>query len=140
MDAIADDDPPSLEALAEHAEAGCGWVAVDESDIPVGYVIVDVIDDCAHIDQISVRPELQGRGIGRALLARVRQWSIETGRAAVTLTTFADVPWNRPVYERLGFRVLHEVQIGPELAWLRELEAAQGLDPTTRVCMCLELP
>jgi hypothetical protein len=57
----------------------------------------------------------------------------------VTLTTFSDVAWNRPLYEHLGFRAMREHEIGPELRALRDTEAAHGLDPTTRVCMRFDL-
>lgn len=135
MAAIADDDPPSTTTLAAYAVAGRSWVAADGDGRIVGYVLVDVVDDAAHVEQVSVRPDQQGRGVGRALLDRVAEWARDTGRTAMTLTTFTDVPWNRPLYEHLGFRVLAEPEIGPELRALREVEATHGLDPTTRVCM-----
>ena len=105
----------------------------------VGHVLVDVVDDCAHIEQVSVRPDCQGFGVGRALLDRVRLWATSTDRRAITLTTFGDVPWNRPLYEHLGFRVLSEIEIGPELQAVREAETRHGLDPATRVCMRLDV-
>ena len=73
------------------------------------------------------------------MLDRVRMWALETGRSAISLTTFADVPWNRPLYEHLGFRVLAGDEIGPELRALRAEEAVHGLDPTIRVCMRLDI-
>lgn len=139
MDKIADDEPPSLDALAAYAIGGRSWVAVDEDGTVVGYTLVDVVDDCAHVEQISVPPESQGRGVGRALLDQVAAWAGERGLAALTLTTFTDVPWNRPLYERVGFRVLEESEIGPELKALREIETTHGLDPTIRVCMRRDL-
>jgi hypothetical protein len=51
------------------------------------------------------------------------------------LTTFSDVPWNAPLYRHLGFRVLDDDDIGPELRARRADEAARGLDPASRVCM-----
>jgi ribosomal protein S18 acetylase RimI-like enzyme len=105
----------------------------------VGYVLVDEVDGNAHVQEVSVRPDRQGQGVGRALLDRVRVWAIESGRSAISLTTFAEVPWNRPLYEHLGFRVLAEEEIGPELRAVREVETAHGLDPATRVCMRLDL-
>jgi hypothetical protein len=77
--------------------------------------------------------------VGRALLDRVEVWARETDRPAITLTTFADVPWNRPLYEHLGFRVLTEAELGPGLRAVRTTEAGHGLDPTTRVCMRLDI-
>ena len=139
MAAIAEDEPLPLDTLAAYAAAGRSWVAVDGPSRVVGYVVVDVVDDHAHVEQISVRPDQQGRGVGRALLDRVATWARDTGRTAITLTTFTDVPWNRPLYEHLGFRVLAEPEIGPELRDLRATEAAHGLDPATRVCMRREV-
>ncbi len=55
------------------------------------------------------------------------------GRPA--LTTFADVPWNRPYYERRGFRVLDEGDLDDEVRRIREDEAGHGLDPAVRVVM-----
>lgn len=139
LDWIADDEPPSTEVLAAYANAGRAWVALDQAGAPMGYVIVDVVDGCAHVEQITVRPDHQGSGVGRSLLDRVRGWATESDKPALTLTTFADVPWNRPLYEHLGFRVLAEAEIGPELRAVRDRETSHGLDPAGRVCMRLDL-
>jgi GNAT superfamily N-acetyltransferase len=139
LDPVADAEPATVEDLAGYARAGRSWVAVDEWDRPLGYVIVDVVDDLAHIEQISVRPDRQRAGIGRALIDHVRGWALETGRPALTLTTFSEVAWNRPWYERLGFVVLHDHQIGPDLRAVRDVETRHGLDRAERVCMRLDL-
>ena len=139
LGAIADHEPDSIDGLAAYAAAGRSWVAVDAAGRAVGYVVVDVVDGNAHIEQVTVRPESQGAGVGRALVDRVRAWAAGSGRPAVTLTTFTDVPWNRPLYEHLGFRVLTEPEIGAELRARREVEASHGLDPSARVCMCMLL-
>jgi ribosomal protein S18 acetylase RimI-like enzyme len=112
---------------------------VGDRGTPVGYLLVDVVDGCAHVEQVSVRPDHQGMGVGRALMDRARAWAVATRRPAVTLTTFANVPWNRPLYEHLGFRVMDESEIGPELQAVRWAEAAHGLDPATRACMRLDV-
>ena len=139
LDGVADDEPASLQELANFATEGRSWVAVDAEDHPVGYVVVDEVDGDAHVEQVSVQPAHQRLGVGRALLDRVRMWALETGRSAISLTTFADVPWNRPLYEHLGFRVIVGDEIGPELRNLRQAEATHGLDPTIRVCMRLDI-
>jgi GNAT superfamily N-acetyltransferase len=136
---VADEEPASVESLAEYALDGRSWVAVDARDDPLGYVIVDVVDGQAHIEQISVRPDHQGNGLGRALIARVCAWTRHRGLTAVTLSTFATVPWNRPLYEHPGFVVLDNEQIRPELRLVQAHEARHGLDPAQRVCMRLEL-
>lgn len=102
-------------------------------------MLVALVDGHAHIDQVSVAPEVQGQGIGRALIAEVARWAIGCGMTAVSLTTFSNVPWNMPLYERLGFRVLEEAEVGPQLRAVREHEGALGLDLTIRVCMQRDL-
>jgi ribosomal protein S18 acetylase RimI-like enzyme len=136
---VADAEPPSAQVLAEYARDERSWVAVDDRNRPVGFVVVDLVDGNAHIEQISVRIDRQGVGIGRSLLAGVESWARERRIPALTLTTFTAVPWNRPLYEHLGFVVLDAHQIGPELRAVRDTETRHGLDPAERVCMRLEL-
>ena len=134
MPEIADDEPPGRAELLDAAAAGRAWVAVEESDRPVGYVLVDDVDDAVHVEQISVHPRHQGRGVGRLLIDHVA-WNPARGWRTVTLTTFRDVEWNAPLYERLGFRVLEEHEVTAGLRNVRAAEAAAGLDPARRVCM-----
>ncbi|MDE0802187.1 MAG: GNAT family N-acetyltransferase [Acidimicrobiales bacterium] len=129
----ADDDPFDAEDLRRWIDAGRAWVSGD--DPPAGFVVVDVVDRCAHIEEVSVAPEHEGRGHGGALLDAATTWARAEGMHAVTLTTFADVEWNRPYYERRGFRVLGRDEIGPELAERIATEDRDGLDRAIRVCM-----
>jgi GNAT superfamily N-acetyltransferase len=135
MESVADHEPRSEVDIATYAMSGRSWVAVDEGDQPLGYVLVNGVDGNAHVEQISVLPDSQGTGVGRALLEEVRVWARAADRPAITLSTFADVPWNGPLYEHLGFVVLSEEEIGPELQSVRQEEAVHGLDLKTRVCM-----
>jgi len=136
MDRIADAPPYPVDELAEYAEAGRSWAAVDdETGTVVGYVLADVVDGHGHVEQLSVTTAWQGRGVGRALVDRVGEWAAAQGLPALTLTTFADVPWNRPLYEHLGFVVMQPDEIGPELRVVVAHEATLGLDPAIRVCM-----
>jgi GNAT superfamily N-acetyltransferase len=137
LGAVADDEPSSVDVLVRYAREGRAWVGIDDGDRPVGYVVVDVVDGNAHIEQISVRPDWQGAGMGRALIDAVRSWAAQRALPAITLTTFAEVPWNAPLYAHLGFVRLGEESIGHELRAVRDAETAHGLDPAARVCMKL---
>jgi GNAT superfamily N-acetyltransferase len=139
LDSIADAEPASVDTLTAYARAGRSWVALDVDDCPIGYAIADIVDGHAHLEQISVRPDHQGLGVGRALIDQVRAWAEETGRTAITLTTFAAVPWNGPLYAHLGFVAISEDELGPELRAVRQEEARHGLDPEARLCMRLDL-
>jgi GNAT superfamily N-acetyltransferase len=135
MDHIADDDPPSPDELERYRAAERAWVVESLSGPLLAYVLVDVLDGAAHIEQVSVDPDARGQRLGQALIDHVEAWAGDQGLGGVTLTTFRDVPWNAPYYERLGFRALDESELGPELAARRDDEAAHGLDPSERVCM-----
>ncbi len=135
MAEIAADDPPAVEDLAVFQRDGRAWVHVDDADRPVAYLIAELVDGAAHIEQVSVDPEAAGRGIGRGLIDHMADWAIERGCRALTLTTFAEVPWNAPYYQRLGFRVLAEDELGPGLRRIRADEAEHGLDRWPRVAM-----
>jgi GNAT superfamily N-acetyltransferase len=135
MAAIADDDPGSVEELAAYQAGGRAWVSVDDADRPVAYLIAEVVDGHAHVEQVSVRPSHARRGLGRALVEALAEWAAARGLPALSLTTYEAVPWNAPYYERLGFRVLADAEIGDELRAIRRAEAARGLDAWPRVAM-----
>ena len=56
----------------------------------------------------------------------------------VTLTTFEDLPWNAPFYQRLGFRKLTEDELNAPIATLLERERAVGM--IRRVAMRYSVP
>ena len=49
VDLVADDDPGSPEELTAYAEGGRAFVALDADDRPLGYLLLDIVDDAAHI-------------------------------------------------------------------------------------------
>jgi GNAT superfamily N-acetyltransferase len=139
MDAVADDDPGSVEELVSYAETDRGLVAVDSEDRPVGYLLLDVVDSVGHIAQVSVHPDHTRQGIGHALIERAACWACSRGFDALTLTTYREVPWNGPYYERLGFAYLTYAEETRGLRAIRERERRRGLDTWPRACMRLRL-
>jgi GNAT superfamily N-acetyltransferase len=129
----ADDPPYTVSELEPFAAAGRSYVALDERGGVCGFVLVEVVDGNAHVEEIAVDPFDQGTGVGTELLEAV---VLRSGFEVVTLTTFRDVPWNRPFYERRGFVVVPSASCGPELTAKVASEAAHGLDPSIRVVMC----
>lgn len=97
---------------------------------PVGFVRVDEVDGFAYIDEIAVIPKWMRQGIGTRLLERACEWARQHGYAAITLTTFADVPWNGPYYAARGFVEIDEPT--PGLTAVRERERDLGLDAVGR--------
>src|SRR4051812_18089185 len=91
--------------------AGQVWVACDAADRAIGMVIASVREDAVYVEEMDVLAEHGRRGLGGRLLETVCTWAAGQGYAAVTLSTFRDVPWNGPFYRRHGFADL------PTAAW-----------------------
>lgn len=139
MPEIAEDEPLPLDVLAGYHRAGRAWVATDTTDTAVGYLIADLVDGNMHIEQVSVHPSRARQGVGRALIDHLADHARATGVPALTLTTFADVPWNGPYYQRCGFVVVDDNGLTPGLRVIRQREAAHGLDRWPRLCMRRDL-
>jgi GNAT superfamily N-acetyltransferase len=97
---------------------------------PVGFVRIEEFDGLAHIEDLAVLPSHMRRGIGSALLETACSWAANHGYRAVTLITYADVPWNAPFYAARGFVEVDEPT--PELAEARDWERTVGLDALGR--------
>ena len=93
---------------------------------PVGFACVELVDGGPHIRQLSVHPDHARQGVGRSLVEAASAWADGEGFAAITLTTYRDVPWNGPFYETLGFVPMRDLP--PELAAIREHERVIGDD------------
>ena len=143
MTEIADDEPPALDLLEHFRKAGHAWIAEgdeavgdDDAGRPVAYLIGEPVDGAFHIEQVSVHPDAAHRGVGRTLIAYAADHARDQGLTGLTLTTFTEVPWNAPYYERIGFRPLTDPELTPGLRKIRATEAEHGLDRWPRVCMC----
>ena len=135
MHQVADDPPPAIEILRRFQRDGRAWVFVDAADRPVAYLLVEAVDGRAHVEQVSVHPAHAHNGIGRQLIDRADSWAAEHELPGLTLTTYVQVPWNGPYYQRLGFRYLNDEEISEGLRAIREEEAASGLDKWPRGVM-----
>lgn len=128
-------------SFLEHASsAGRLWVArTVEPSLPVGFAAIILLDGSAHLHQLDVLPGHGRRGVGRALVHHVAEWSYASGFASLTLTTFRHLPWNAPFYESLGFSEITDRDLGPELRATLAEEVEKGLDPNKRVAMRLDV-
>jgi GNAT superfamily N-acetyltransferase len=100
---------------------------------PVGFSVVNLLDGRPHLDQVSVRRSAMRQGIGRALVDRAIRWSTREGE--LWLTTYDQIPWNRPWYERLGFERVAESEHGPELRRTLAAERAALPAPAQRIAL-----
>jgi GNAT superfamily N-acetyltransferase len=119
--------------------AGQAWVACDAADRAVGMVIASVREDAVYVEEMDVLAEHGRRGLGGRLLNTVCAWAQEQGYAAVTLSTFRDVPWNGPFYRRHGFADLPPAEWTAGMRAIREDEVRHGLRTDVRVFMRRDL-
>jgi GNAT superfamily N-acetyltransferase len=64
----------------------------------------------ASLRQFAVEPDLQGRGIGRALIAKCESWAIETNHVELALDTAEPAEHLVKLYTSLGFKKVGAVQ------------------------------
>jgi len=100
---LADDSPREVD---RYVDAGRVLVAYD-GDRVVGHLqLVDAADAGAgEIKNMAVEEALQGRGIGRALVAAAIALAREDGRATLVVATATADIGNLRFYQRLGFRI-----------------------------------
>jgi GNAT superfamily N-acetyltransferase len=129
----------SVEDFAAAQRNGLLWVAVDQEDAPIGFAMLRRFEDVLHLHEIDVHPAHARLGLGHAMIERIREWARDNRFAAITLTTYRNVPWNAPYYRRMGFRDLDEREWTPALRGIWEKERAMGWKLSARVAMRLDL-
>lgn len=140
MDLVAESDPAPLASLQDYQHAGRAFVHTEDAGLPVAFLLLGLLDGSAHIEQVSVHPTYARQGRGRDLIDAAEAWAeAEKGLHSLTLTTYANVPWNAPYYARLGFDVVPPPAWSPGIRALREREAAIGLDAWPRIVMARNL-
>jgi GNAT superfamily N-acetyltransferase len=115
-----------LPAPATAEERAGAWRVLVAGRPVQGLAVLELVDGAVHLEQLAVHPTAMRRGIGGALLAATVEAAQEQGADRVTLTTYADVPWNGPFYQRHGWQEIADLT--PGLRSLRAHERALGLD------------
>lgn len=112
-----------------------------------GFIATQPHDNVVYIAEIATHADYRGKGIGSVLLEAVFEYAVAEAKnagnatARVSLTAYADVPWNGVWYRRKGFR---EVEAGSLGAWhvekMRVDKEERGLvrEGCRRCCMVWE--
>jgi GNAT superfamily N-acetyltransferase len=95
--------PHSIATLEEGRQRGRLWVATSPRNRVVGFALMALTRGTAWLDQLSVLPRWQGRGLGAALIDRTAERARELRHDRLYLSTYLGVPWNAPFYARRGF-------------------------------------
>lgn len=135
MESVASMEPTQAQVVTAHIRDGLAWVWDGRQRGPMAVLLLRVASELAHIDLVCVHPRHRGHQHGKTLLEAAGVWARAHHREELTLTTFREVPWNAPYYERLGFRILEPEWQAPEIAVIRDDERRAGLDRWSRVAM-----
>lgn len=94
------------------ANVAAGQVYVT-GDPVVGLVVVEERADHLYLDNIAVRPDAQGQGVGGRLLRFVEAHARALGLAEVRLYTNAKMWENQEIYPKFGYEVVERRVDGP---------------------------
>lgn len=140
---IASDGVVSVEEHVARIELGTTWVAVDgltpSAPVIAGFLSAELFDDVLHIWELAVSSDYQRQRLGQRLIETTVEWSQDQGLRRIELTTFVDVPWNQPYYERLGFDTLARGALDERLRRVLDREIRAGLPGDRRCAMAKRL-
>ena len=106
----------ALQMFLAQPELGFVWMAFDDRGAAGMCVICYAISTSlgalvAKLDDVSVKPDRRGQGIGTALMQQLKEqlWQESIGR--IDVAVHIDNPEARRFYERLGFIPLNEERL-----------------------------
>jgi GNAT superfamily N-acetyltransferase len=109
------DDGEQRAYFDAHFEPGT-WQVVEVGGRPAGLLVVDRSAERIDVPSIQVLPELQGRGLGSALLGALLEEARASSRP-VTLRVLDVNPRARALYERLGFQPAGGDELRTQMRW-----------------------
>ena len=123
---VVDMQGQSTKALQRSWRRGLLWVATGPTERPVGFAFMKIERGIAWLDQLSVFDRWQGRGLGTALIDQAQATARTFGYDKLHLTTYRDVPWNRPFYLRRGFAELDRGELTRAMRLVLTTEVQHG--------------
>jgi ribosomal protein S18 acetylase RimI-like enzyme len=94
---------PMLDDYTARIAQGAVSVVEDEDGTIAGIIVLLPQADHMLLDNVAVRPQHQGRGLGRRLVAFAAAEARRRGFAELRLYTHETMTENIALYERLGF-------------------------------------
>jgi N-acetylglutamate synthase-like GNAT family acetyltransferase len=111
---------PMIDDYAQRVERDEAWV-LDERGELVGVLVLVPAADHLLIDNVAVRTDRQGHGLGRVLLSFAEEQARAAGLAELRLYTNVRMTENRALYARIGYvEVDRETVAGRHRVWMRK--------------------
>ena len=103
----------ALQLFIDRPELGFVWMALSGGGVVGCCVVCYAISTSrgsivAKLDDVNVRPGLEGRGIGSAMMDSLKEELRRVGVTRIDTATHFDNPGARRFYERQGFASLRE--------------------------------
>ena len=106
----------ALYLFLEHPDLGFVWMAYDEQGVAGICVICYAVSTSmgslvAKLDDVSVKKDRRGQGIGTALLDQLKKQLKKESVNRIDVAVHVDNPQAREFYERIGFVRLNEERL-----------------------------
>lgn len=106
----------ALDLFLEQPELGFVWLAYDEDGLAGICVVCYAISTSmgavvAKLDDVSVKADRRGKGIGTALLEQLKEQLRKESVTRIDVGVHLENPEARKFYERLGFVALNEERL-----------------------------
>jgi len=96
--------PWSVKNFSDSLDAGhYAWVFCDPYDVIIGFAIVQLVLDEAHLLNICVRPDMQRQGYGRRILEHIIDYSKSRSAVLLVLEVRRSNQHAQNLYEQFGF-------------------------------------
>lgn len=115
------------EVHAQSIAQKLAWLVEDEQGTILGFCYARVLTDSLYLAEVSSHPGARGMGVGAQLVSHVRQVAYERQLKGVTLTTYIDVPWNAPWYQKQGFTLVEPSSYLHEMRYILQQQKVAGL-------------
>ncbi len=135
-ESVATGPTTAINTLLRARRAGLLWVA-DHQGAVSGFLFGERCPEGLYLQEMSVAPEAQRQGIGKALMQTAIDHGRANGAAAILLTTDRILPWNAPFYARLGFAIIEGAAMPKTLRQRLDHQSAHGMDAAHRCAMVL---
>ncbi len=93
---------PMLDNYAPLIEDGDVWVLAEGEEV-LGLLVMRSKEDHLFVENVAVRPDRQGSGLGRILMVFAEEEAAERDLSEIRLYTNAKMWENIAFYEKLGF-------------------------------------
>jgi GNAT superfamily N-acetyltransferase len=112
---------PLDDDYAARVDRGEAFVAGGDDGSVDGLLVLVREPEYLLVDNVAVRPDVQGRGVGRGLLAFAEARARASGLAELRLYTNVRMVENRRLYARLGYVELDRAVLGGrDAVWMRK--------------------